>query len=59
MARNVMDQLVKNGKVTRGQLGVVVQPVTEDIAASLKMSNARGVIVSQVQPGERSRRVED
>ena len=51
MARNVMDQLVKNGKVTRGQLGVVVQPVTEDIAASLKMSNARGVIVSQVQPG--------
>src|SRR5688572_9734196 len=51
MARNVMDQLVKNGKVTRGQLGVVVQPVTEDIAASLKMNDARGVIVSQVQPG--------
>ena len=51
MARDVLDQLVKNGKVTRGQLGVVVQPVTEDIAASLKMSNARGVIVSQVQRG--------
>ena len=51
MARNVMDQLVKNGKVTRGQLGVRIQPVTEDIAASLKMNDARGVIVSQVQPG--------
>lgn len=51
MARDVLDQLVKNGKVTRGQLGVVVQPVTEDIAANLKLSNARGVIVSQVQPG--------
>jgi Do/DeqQ family serine protease len=51
MARNVLDQIVKHGKVTRGHLGVVVQPVTEDIAASLNLNNARGVIVSQVQPG--------
>jgi serine protease Do len=51
MARSVLDQLVKHGKVTRGQLGVVVQPVTEEIAASLKLNDARGVIVSQVQPG--------
>ena len=51
MARNVLDQIVKHGKVIRGHLGVVVQPVTEDIAASLNLSNARGVIVSQVQPG--------
>ncbi len=51
MARDVLDQLVKNGKVTRGQLGVVIQPVTEEIAASLKLNNARGVIVSQVQGG--------
>lgn len=56
MARDVLDQLVKNGKVTRGQLGVVVQAVTEDIAASLKMSNARGVIVSQVQSGSAAER---
>ncbi|MGH9960209.1 MAG: trypsin-like peptidase domain-containing protein, partial [Pyrinomonadaceae bacterium] len=51
MARDVLDQLVKNGKVSRGYLGVVVQPVTQDIAASLNWNNARGVIVSQVQPG--------
>ncbi len=51
MARDVLDQLVKNGKVTRGQLGVVIQRVTEEIAASLKLNNARGVIVSQVQGG--------
>ena len=50
MARNVLDQLVKHGKVTRGHLGVVVQPVTEDIAASLNLNDAKGVIVSQVQP---------
>lgn len=51
MARDVLDQLVKHGKVTRGHLGVVVQPVTEDIATSLNLSTARGVIVSQLQTG--------
>lgn len=51
MARNVLDQLVKHGKVSRGHLGVVIQPVTEDIAASLNLNDAKGVIVSQVQPG--------
>src|SRR5688500_10296434 len=51
MARDVLDQIVKHGKVIRGHLGIVVQPVTQDIAASLKLNNARGVIVSQVQPG--------
>jgi Do/DeqQ family serine protease len=56
MAREVLDQLVKHGKVTRGQLGVVVQPVTNDIAASLNLSNARGVIVSQVQPDSAAER---
>ena len=56
MARNVLDQIIKHGKVTRGHLGVLVQPVTEDIAASLKLSDARGVIVSQVQPGSAAER---
>jgi len=49
MARDVLDQLVKHGKVSRGHLGIVVQPVTEDIAVNLRLSTARGVIVSQVQ----------
>jgi Do/DeqQ family serine protease len=50
MARDVLDQLVKNGKVRRGHLGIIVQPVTQDIASSLGLSSSRGVIVSQVQP---------
>ncbi|MDQ3013781.1 MAG: trypsin-like peptidase domain-containing protein, partial [Acidobacteriota bacterium] len=33
MAKDVMGQLVKNGKVRRGQLGVQIQQVTSDIAA--------------------------
>jgi Do/DeqQ family serine protease len=51
MARSVMDQLLKTGKVRRGQLGVVVQPVTSDLAASMGMNETRGVIVSSVQGG--------
>ena len=51
MARTVMDQLVKNGKVRRGQLGIIVSRVTSDLAASLGMSEAKGVIVNSVRSG--------
>jgi Do/DeqQ family serine protease len=51
MAKGVMEQLLKTGKVRRGQLGVIVQPVTSEIAQSLDLKEIRGVIVSSVQPG--------
>ena len=51
MARNVMDQLVRNGKVRRGQLGVSVRRIDSDMATSLGMSETKGVIVNSVRPG--------
>ena len=51
MARNVMDQLVVNGRVQRGLLGVTVQNVTGDLAAGLGLDKAEGAIVSAVTPG--------
>ncbi len=51
MARAVMDQLMKSGKVSRGMLGVTIQNVTADVAANLNLPAARGAIVSSVQPG--------
>ena len=51
MARAVMDQLLKNGKVRRGMLGVTIQSVDSDLAASLNLPAARGAIVSSVAPG--------
>jgi S1-C subfamily serine protease len=51
MARNVMEQLAKGGKVHRGQLGIFVAKVTSDVASSLKLKEAKGVVVMQVQPG--------
>jgi Do/DeqQ family serine protease len=56
MAKGVMDQLVKNGKVRRGQLGVQIQEVTSDIAASLDLKEVRGVIVGAVTAGSAAER---
>jgi Do/DeqQ family serine protease len=56
MAKTVMDQLVKNGKVHRGQLGIAVSPVTSDIAASLGLPDVKGVIVDSVRAGSGAER---
>src|SRR5678809_1516933 len=37
MARAVMDQLMKTGKVRRGMLGVTIQPVDADLATSMSL----------------------
>ena len=51
MARDVVDQLRTKGRVTRAQLGVIVQPVTSDMARSLGLSEVTGAIVAEVTPG--------
>jgi len=51
MATTVMNQLIGNGKVRRGMLGVGIQPVTSDIAAGLGLKDARGILVNSVVPG--------
>ena len=51
MAKAVMDQLLKNGRVRRGMLGVTIQSVTADLAASMNLPAARGAIVTNVTPG--------
>lgn len=50
MARNVMEQLIANGKVHRGQLGVMIQPVPPDKAASLGLKQPGGVLIAAVPP---------
>ncbi|MGI8671942.1 MAG: Do family serine endopeptidase [Luteitalea sp.] len=50
MARNVMTQLIENGEVRRGMLGVTIQPVTADLARSLGLQTRRGALVNGVQP---------
>ena len=47
-AESVIASLKESGKVTRGWLGVQIQPVTEDIAESLGLKDAKGAIVADV-----------
>jgi Do/DeqQ family serine protease len=51
MAKNVMEQLIGKGSVQRGMLGVGIQQVTSELAASLGLKEVRGVAVNSVTPG--------
>ena len=50
MARNIMDQLLKKGKVTRGFMGILPQELTPEMARAFGMPNGRGVAIAQVEP---------
>jgi serine protease Do len=50
-AQGVVNDLIKNGSVSRGWLGVQIQPVTKDIADSLGLSAAQGALVVAPQEG--------
>ncbi|HEV7252303.1 MAG TPA: DegQ family serine endoprotease [Mesorhizobium sp.] len=51
LAAGVVDQLREFGETRRGWLGVRIQPVTEDIAESLGMPEAKGALVAGVIKG--------
>jgi serine protease Do len=48
VVKQVVEELKSDGKVTRGYLGVQIQPVTPDIAESLGLEKAEGAIVSNL-----------
>lgn len=48
IAKQVIGEIRDKGQVTRGWLGVQIQPVTEDIAESLGLDKAQGAIVADV-----------
>ncbi|HXS97565.1 MAG TPA: DegQ family serine endoprotease [Candidatus Limnocylindrales bacterium] len=50
VARRVMDQIIKNGKVTRAYLGVMAQEVTPAIAKAFNEPEVRGALVGDVTP---------
>lgn len=51
MAKQVMDQIEKNGKVTRGYLGALIGTLTPELAPQFGSSDLRGALISQVTPG--------
>jgi serine protease Do len=49
--QTVIAALRQNGTVTRGYLGVQIQPVTQEIQESLNLKSQEGALVGEVQPG--------
>jgi serine protease DegQ len=49
LARTVLAQIIKDGEVTRGWLGVDPQPVTKEIARALALERPEGVLIAGLQ----------
>lgn len=49
MARQIMKDLIENGKVIRGYLGIWLQDVTSELAKALDLDKTQGALVSDVE----------
>ena len=51
LARNVFEQIVRDGEVTRGWLGVEPSAVTAEVAKALALTRTEGVVIRSIQRG--------
>jgi len=51
VANDIAQQLRTTGKVTRGRIGVVIQPITKELAESFALSKPMGALVNSVEKG--------
>lgn len=56
VAMNVAEQLKTTGKVQRGQLGVIIQEVSYDLAKSFGLDKPTGALIARVLPGSPAER---
>ena len=48
LARNVMESILQNGRMVRGYLGIMLQPLSEDLAKEFKIEGDKGALVGDV-----------
>jgi serine protease Do len=51
VARDILPQLRETGRVIRGWMGVTIVPMTQDLAATYGLDEAKGTVVNSVNPG--------
>lgn len=51
LARGVLEQIVKNGSVTRGWIGVEIQEITAELAESFRLPSSQGALIAGVMRG--------
>lgn len=56
MARTILDQLVRTGRVVRGWLGVSIQDMSPELASQFGVAEPKGVLVSDVLDGSPAKR---
>ena len=49
MAKQVMDQLIKHGSISRGYLAIIPQDITDNLAKAMNLKNTEGVLVGDVE----------
>jgi serine protease Do len=50
LARGIAEQLLQNGEVTRGYLGVYIQTLTPELADGMDLKGRQGILISKVNP---------
>ncbi len=51
MVKRITSQLIDRGRVTRGWIGIAMQPLTAELAQALGLRDTHGAIVARVYPG--------
>lgn len=51
LARSIMERLIEDGSVRRGYLGVLIQPISQDLAEAFKIEDRSGALVGGLTPG--------
>jgi serine protease Do len=51
LAMGAVEQIKKNGRVSRGQLGAIVGAITGDVAQGFNLPDSRGALVNELVPG--------
>ncbi len=58
MVKQVVDELINKGKVTRGWLGVYIQNITPEIAKNFKFEGRKGVLVADIMKDSPAKRAQ-
>jgi serine protease Do len=48
IAKHAMDQLLSNGTVSRGYLGVILQPIDKEMAEAFNLEKSEGALIAEV-----------
>lgn len=48
LAKEIANQLIEKGEVTRGYIGITIQPLTTDLAESFGVAQGKGILIAQV-----------